>query len=499
MKFIYEINKKVPKGSWCATLTKGNEECKIEAGEGIEFNNDFFVYGVWDDDFSLGNFNKTNFSCCTGGSVKNCKWGGVEFSTPSHMLESLYGIKKDNTFFISNSIPMILKRSGLSLDPNYMNYQRDLCSSMFGMKNQITSSPLKNGYFINYFRNCNIEIDINLNFVKRNHILQFEFNNYEDYLQCLKKTLSKIQKNATDDKRKIKFNMITTISKGYDAAASSALAREIDCKRTLSFNQPIKYEQDCGLEIARNLGYSEIFIVNGDKYLIDNNLEEIDSFVNGSLNPNLFSAFKDEFENSLIFKGNRGDSLWERNHENINNNLDFTNGNTLSTNDHTEIEFALKINSVFIPVPLITGNNWESLNKISDSEEMKKWSVSSSYDRPIPRRILEEKGIKRNAFGFKKMGMGKSLQFESFKRIRNKISKASFQSLMEFKKDFCQSKFKKWSHFLNFYFNEFPIFFNYIMDKIRIPLKIKKNSKFLSSPYSTLILCWSVEELKKKY
>ena len=37
------------------------------------------------------------------------------------------------------------------------------------------------------------------------------------------------------------------------------------------------------------------------------------------------------------------------------------------------------------------------------SDEMKEWSVGGEYDRPIPRRIVEEAGIARESFGMKKM------------------------------------------------------------------------------------------------
>jgi hypothetical protein len=44
------------------------------------------------------------------------------------------------------------------------------------------------------------------------------------------------------------------------------------------------------------------------------------------------------------------------------------------------------------------------LLEISRSEEMKRWSLRDIYDRPIPRRILEEGGIPRSAFGYAKKG-----------------------------------------------------------------------------------------------
>ena len=46
------------------------------------------------------------------------------------------------------------------------------------------------------------------------------------------------------------------------------------------------------------------------------------------------------------------------------------------------------------------------IHSISNSESMCAWSVGGGYDRPIPRRIAEEAGIPRDAFGFRKYAGG---------------------------------------------------------------------------------------------
>src|SRR5690606_22701658 len=40
--------------------------------------------------------------------------------------------------------------------------------------------------------------------------------------------------------------------------------------------------------------------------------------------------------------------------------------------------------------------------RISTSPEMQPWSLGGWYDRPIPRRLLEEAGVPRQAFGITK-------------------------------------------------------------------------------------------------
>lgn len=79
MKFNYHINKNIPQGAWCATLTCGNEQINVELGVSVPHNEQFFVSGVWDDDFDKANFNNCHFACCTGAKLTNSNMGGGNF------------------------------------------------------------------------------------------------------------------------------------------------------------------------------------------------------------------------------------------------------------------------------------------------------------------------------------------------------------------------------------------------------------------------------------
>lgn len=54
------------------------------------------------------------------------------------------------------------------------------------------------------------------------------------------------------------------------------------------------------------------------------------------------------------------------------------------------------------PVPFWGFARADDLFELSHAPEMKPWSIGGSYDRPIPRRILEEAGVPREMFGMKK-------------------------------------------------------------------------------------------------
>ncbi|MBW2738437.1 MAG: hypothetical protein JRE64_06200 [Deltaproteobacteria bacterium] len=84
-----------------------------------------------------------------------------------------------------------------------------------------------------------------------------------------------------------------------------------------------------------------------------------------------------------------------------------------------------------MPVAFLGCTSHLSIHRISNSEEMMPWSTGKSYDRPIPRRLVEESGVDRNLFGTKKRAVGVYVTKESIKSTMTKESFADFAS-------FCQ-------------------------------------------------------------
>jgi hypothetical protein len=65
-------------------------------------------------------------------------------------------------------------------------------------------------------------------------------------------------------------------------------------------------------------------------------------------------------------------------------------------------EFRMRVGFLNASVPFFGCTRHPEIHAISTSVEMSPWSVGGSYDRPIPRRIAEEAGVPRDAFGVSK-------------------------------------------------------------------------------------------------
>jgi hypothetical protein len=133
---------------------------------------------------------------------------------------------------------------------------------------------------------------------------------------------------------------------------------------------------------------------------------------------------------------------------------------------------------------------------------MKRWSIGDTYDRPIPRRMLEEAGVDRHKFGIIKKGAGTSFSMDTLSRLKYKMSSSSYKSLIMYNKSFPKNLYKDASYKFEFYRTNFPVYANYLMNKLGIKSRISYNSPrigMLANPSATMMLSWAIETIKDRY
>jgi hypothetical protein len=99
----------------------------------------------------------------------------------------------------------------------------------------------------------------------------------------------------------------------------------------------------------------------------------------------------------LFFTAPYGDKMWSRYNWNCVDPFEATN---LSLGGIGE--FRLFKGIFHCPVPFMGMRHVNELRPITFSDAMKPWSIGGDYDRPIPRRLVEEEGVPRSAFGQRK-------------------------------------------------------------------------------------------------
>ncbi|MBU5294117.1 hypothetical protein FYJ27_11640 [Anaerosalibacter bizertensis] len=498
MNFIYHIYNELPKLSWCAILEKDKEDIDIYCGLWVETFDDFFVEGSWDDKFEKGNFNESTFFMGSGAKIDNDK---IIFSTPNHTLERLHIIRDNDKIFVSNSLAFVLEAANKKLDIEYIGYEKDFASILKGINDYKSKIPLEDGRYVELYYYCNIVCNNKLNIKKEKKNQRKDFINFDDYYSSLKNCLKMLKENSNCAKRKVRYGVVTTISKGYDSSACAALGKEIGCNTAVTLNRPKKYEKDDGTDIAKMLGYENIIAKNANDYMERTDFIEAEFLSSGELGTGIvFSSFEKEYKKNLVLTGVNGDLFWGRHNELVNREIKYENENIAST---TLYENRLRVGYINVPVPFYGALNWPSIYKISNSEEMEKWSIGGKYDKPIPRRILEENGVPRSAFGNTKSGAGFNYQFDNLNRIKKRISSTSFASFCEYYKrnKSLERLLKNNKEVIKYILGTFPIYCNYLFKKLRLNIKMKVNLDHVASnPFApSYLIHWGIYITRKRY
>lgn len=427
MKFSYNENKKLPPLAWIAIIR--GDIAEITHGEKLETNETFFIEGAWSGDFLNPNFDTSDWLCGTGAILKD---GMVVFAAPTSMHAPLYFSKRrDGTHVVSNSLPFIMANEGLCFDPKYPNYETDFHHNILKGIHEYNpdihavkkdgSSLAAGSLKMIFFRNITIRDDGSVQISLKPKTKGFD--DFEEYYSRMRATMCALAENARHLSRRFKYGVTSLISSGYDAATCASIAKEAGAKTALTFEAKGRYAGDSGVPAGTRLGLT-VIERNPDSYKTRTDFVEAQCLSCGDVGVQIsWACFEKDFKNNLVFSGQTGGHIWAKD----------SHGHTINDDYYifdkkTEIglcETHLHMGYIPVPMPNWGFPHWKDIFRISNSEEMKPWVLGNDYDRPIPRRILEGKGLPRNSFGVKKVGAGFWYMFDWKKRLLSRLSKHS--------------------------------------------------------------------------
>lgn len=420
MRLEYKKNDNIATLSWCAKVKK---DCiEVIHGNNVEITSDWFVEGAWNGNYDDGEFCTSDWFCGTGARVYDDK---IIFSTSTDMTSGLFIRRTEGEYCVSNSLYLLMAIYNLHLDIQYAYYEVDFFTNTYGINNyKKTLHVLDDNnddanvevcYFSQikmYNKQCEIipKQDVD------------DFLDFSDYYSKLCSAMQNMYNNSKSISRKYRYGIVTTISSGYDAACCAAVAKTIGCDTAVTFSAKGKYKEDSGLEVAKYLGYKNIYECDADSYKHRSDYVEAEYICSGELGASIsFSAFDEYYAGNMVLSGERGDSIWDKNCMLPNREFFFEDWYPLL--GHAERH--LWLGYIHVPMPFFHGTAWPSIKKISNSKEMEPFSLNNDYDRPIPRRICEEAGVPREMFGMKKNGAGFIYRFDWLNRIKGRMSETS--------------------------------------------------------------------------
>lgn len=497
-EFRYHPLDRFPKLGWAMIIRKDSAEVDVYCGSMVETKENWFVSGVWDGEFSEADFASAEFFCATGAKIVGDK---VVVYSPTHERQRICYLEKDPAIFFSNSIPLLLAVSGESIDKNCDQYEKLLCSILWGTKEYTREIPLANGKCFNQIFCADVGVSSDLKTDVIPKPIHRDFVDFNDYYESICGVCARIRKNGLDSNRGHKYEMSATASSGYDSSACAAVLKHIGCDTLMTFKGGF-YDDDSAVEIAKQLGYSNIIERGHHDYIHKQGCKDAEYVVCGDVGVYLqFSAFEDDFAGRIVSIGTSGSYIWDKtgnvNPESKRSGYDFYTAN-LSFSENALIK-----GYVVLPLPLYASTAVQSIQKVSNLPEMKPWTLGTDYDRPICRRILESAGVDGKIFGRKKYGAGFAMS-KNFtkKQIKPKMSTEGYES---FSMWLSQKENNKWPldrvlRAIQYHFTSIPVYVGFILAKLHIKNSFGKASISHPNPgIPAKLIVWGMETLTDKY
>lgn len=390
-----------PKLSWFAKVT--DDTVNVLHGCRVESSDEWIFEGTWAGEFAKGDFDREP-PVIIGTGIR-LREKTVSFVCSTGALDRLFYVDKKKELLVSNSLACLLSAANLRLDPAFP-YSKTLLQYLKNHRYQPKILPTLEGaeiHFLTYeklvFSKDSLE--------EQAHAAEDAFASFDEYEDFLRSRMLAIRANLRDERRRFKIAPIATISKGYDSAASAAIAKPLGIRHALTISRVGKRRHDdSGEEIAAKLGIPVRSVIDRRSAYRDHDLVLAGLGLPGDLNMTLFD-YSDDL--TLLLVGTAGDFVWQNAFKAaFDGSIHF-----LDRHDTTTCQLAewrLHKGVFLANIPSIGASRIDCLKQINDSSAMDPWRIGGNYDRPIPRRILEQEGVGRYEFGRKKLGSVSSYQ-----------------------------------------------------------------------------------------
>jgi hypothetical protein len=262
-----------------------------------------------------------------------------------------------------------------------------------------------------YFENGLIGSDLAVRVERKPRERPFEsFRDFRERLLAATRTLFR---NAGG------YEPVVSLSGGYDSTGVAVVAAEAGCKRAVGFetSRPARADGsigDSGREAASRLGMSyRTFDRLG--FLSDEGTPEAEFLSTGMVGEEVvFTAVEEEIRRSTLLTGYWAGWQWAMaDRDEFRLHVPSTTAGTSLT------EFRLRTDFYDVPLPVFGAALPLDAPSLLDLPEMDPFRVGGGayYDRPIPRRLIEEAGIPRGSFATTKRAVNVALQHEGLDRF----------------------------------------------------------------------------------
>lgn len=399
VKLVPTLVPKWAKLAWAARFTEGAHVLRVLHGPMVEVGENWIAEAVWAGDFAAGDFDRTDLVFGTGVRLRDDNFVFVSSGT---VFDRLLYCQHNGSWFFSNSLPALLATAGLSLRDDYLDYSRDARSITRGLENRVRTIPTCSDDIFSVFYN-------NLVFDGR-HVQEQpkpdtapHFRCYQEYYDFLVATARALGENAAAIDRKQHVLPLSSISSGYDSCATATISRYSGCQDAVTIKQSTSFWRgsDSGAHVAKTLGMAcREYRRTAKSYPSEEAIWAAEG------RPGIINWTQFDYPEPLclFFTGCHGEKLWDR--------VDHDHPDPFVRRDPSSLgfcEFRLLKGVFQCPMPFWGVRRSQELRAITASDEMRPWYMNRDHDKPIARRIVEEAGVPRQAFG----GLNKNTSLET--------------------------------------------------------------------------------------
>lgn len=413
----------LPKLMWLAAIQPNGKTVTVFHGPAVECHDEWMVEGVWDGEFSRGEFHRSENFFGSGIRVEGDR---VYCVASSALVDRLFYCQQKKTTLVSNSVILLLAFTDSKLDRSH-DYNDESSTILHGLEHYKKGFTIVNSAIDRFYQvyHENIVIDAaGISFERRSKI--HDIATFEQYFALLNDALMRLKGCYTSPERKIRLDAFSTISSGYDSTAVACLARAIGVKtcfisRRSNSSMPAWIDKrrafDDGAPIADALAMDAICLNHHISSSSDDELYfyAVDPSKTELVFHTMAAHIAKTCQAAVVFTGYHGDKMWDSKLE------DYYLNDQIMRGDISGLrlsEIRLKSGFINVAVPFIYARSVASISKITESPEMEPWRLRNSYDRPIPRRISESAGVGRQLFGFHKKMVSTSQAYPSNTQLR---------------------------------------------------------------------------------
>jgi hypothetical protein len=405
MHFSHTQIDALPPLSWACNLDFSSGRIAAVHGRAVEIDESGLIAGAWAGAYAERAIAQSRTSVGTALRLTGGKIVAVAGTTSAN---PLFISRTSDRYVLSNTLSLALALASDNLRSNYPFYLADLSTYVFGKERHRHTMPTASGSLSIFYGSMLLSADGAIRRMDAPDVPPLaDFATYRRYL--VEETKA-VFTNAADPARRVRYRSLAVLSSGYDSPAAAVIAHEAGCRDGMTFAQPAdnpESAEDSGAEIGATIGLS-MSEFETYRYKRRTDLPEVE-FMASSLGGGqvYLAGTEDTLAGRIVVSGYGGDQVW---------GADYRQGQTLPffIGGYSQNEIFLRAPALDLALPSIGAGRVEEIVALNRRDEMRPWSIGGDYDRPIPRRILEQANIPRAMFATRKRRV--ATDFDNFTR-----------------------------------------------------------------------------------